>query len=302
MKFLISGANGFIGSNLALRIREKHPSSDITLIDMKFDNPKINEGDFRLIEGNLTKIDKKILPSADIVIHAAALLGVDFVTSNPISVILENISAFNPLQKYIIDENVKFIFLSTSEVYGDGRKVSEDSYVENDPSSTLVLPSLEASRSSYSLSKIVGEYLTKCGKNFLICRPHNIYGRDMGNRHVIPNLIVKINNQSVNGSIDLFNPEHIRCFCYINDAVEQILTLISDNETGIFNIGNPNEQIKIKDLAALIMQKLNKKVRFNISKEDMGSPSFRKPIITFKKNNYVSLDSGLDEMIDFYKN
>ena len=97
MKFLISGANGFIGSNLALRIREKHPSSDITLVDMKFDNPKINEGDFRLIEGNLTKIDKKILPSADIVIHAAALLGVDFVTSNPISVILENISAFNPL-------------------------------------------------------------------------------------------------------------------------------------------------------------------------------------------------------------
>ena len=87
MRFLISGANGFIGSNLALRIREKYPSSEITLIDIKFDNPKINENDFRLIEGNLSKIDKKFLPSADIVIHAAALLGVDFVTSNPMSVI-----------------------------------------------------------------------------------------------------------------------------------------------------------------------------------------------------------------------
>ena len=301
MRFLITGGNGFIGSNLAITLKKRIKKSEVFLLDINFDKKTLFERDIKLINSNLLELNHNELPEVDVVIHAAALLGVDFVNKNPISVILQNIGSFLPLKKYLYNPNIKFIFFSTSEVYGDGYNRRTNKFFENDSEKPLILPDLKLNRSSYALSKIIGEFLTSRSQNYINLRPHNIYGPEMGNKHVIPNLINKFHSATKTKSIEIFNPDHIRSFCYISDAIDQILYLIEKNSCGDYNIGNPNEPVSINFLADLIMKKMGLNVKFKVRKENLNSPAYRKPIIKFPEINFTSLSDGLDHMIKSYK-
>ena len=115
-------------------------------------------------------------------------------------------------------------------------------------------------RDSYFLSKFFGE--KNCRNEwvkFLNLRPHNIYGPRMGKSHVIPELIEKINlNQKY---VKIFSPDHKRAFCYIDDAIVQIVKLSLDRNINkkTYNIGNMTQEIKIYDLAKKIKKLLNSK-------------------------------------------
>ena len=66
---------------------------------------------------------------------------------------------------------------------------------------------------------------------------------------VIPELMKKMHFNN-DGEVEVFSPSHTRAFCYIDDAVKQIELLITSQKSinKTFNIGNPEEEIKIKDL------------------------------------------------------
>ena len=286
MKFLITGANGFIGSNLAMKIRTTMPNADITLLDLKIDRTSLLNQNFSLIESDLLQLNPVELPEVDVVFHAAALLGVDYVNSNPSSVVIENIATFLPLRNYLDNTKVKFVFFSTSEVYGDGQLASGEQ-ISNSSSMRLGLPDLSENRSSYAISKIVGEYINSRSSNHINLRPHNIYGPNMGDRHVIPNLIEKIVNLTPDEDLKIFNPSHVRSFCYINDAVNQVLHLVENDKSGIYNIGNPHEPITMFELAKILLQKMKKKNNIVRLSGTKGSPSFRRPEIDYLDGNYV---------------
>ena len=104
----------------------------------------------------------------------------------------------------------------------------------------------------------------------------------MGNRHVIPSLIQKIKKaNSKNEILQIQNYNHVRSFCFVEDAVDQIIWLLNKKKCGSFNIGNSNEPTKIYDLAALISDKIGADSSLiKIGETDLqGSTSFRKPII-----------------------
>ncbi len=301
MRYLITGTNGFIGRSLVAKLgydlNNQIFAVDLSL-DALSDQPNVEK-----IPLDLLHSDGKDFPEVDCVIHAAALLGVDFVENNPLITVLDNISMFRSLKKYVEDKNLRFVFFSTSEVYGDGR--SEDGAgkaedIENDPSVQLKLPDLRDPRSSYPISKIVGEFISNQFKKPICFRPHNIYGPQMGDRHVMPQLISKINNAKDGDSVPVFNPSHIRSFCFIEDAVDQMIYWINSEKVGPINIGNSSEPITIENLFNMITRKMNKNIHIHQEDKHLTSPQFRRPKIHLDDFSFTPLSKGLDSMIEYY--
>ena len=81
------------------------------------------------------------------------------------------------------------------------------------------------------------------------------------------------------GEVELFSPDHSRTFCFIEDAVEQIIGLAEhpDAEGGTFNVGNQEPEVLIRDLAALLAQTVGKDIRFREQPPTLGSPVRRCP-------------------------
>jgi UDP-glucose 4-epimerase len=135
--------------------------------------------------------------------------------------------------------------------------------------------------------------------NLTIFRPHNIYGSDMGNLHVIPQLFDKAIRAKEFG--DEFIVEgtgaQTRSFCHIDDFIQGFaLILKASKGKQVFNIGT-SEEVTISDLAARIAKICD--VDSNTLKSEMpaGGTSRRVPDISKLEalgyKSTVSLDDGL---------
>ena len=317
-KVLITGGAGFIGLHLAKKLLKKR-NFKIDILD-NFQRGKFDDDLKTISKNNKIKIIKSDLNKKnsfstdyDYIFHLSAILGVENVIKNPYLTLKQNISLTHKILDVCIKQKKlsKFIFFSTSEVYAGTLKHYGLKFPT--PEETpLTIESLRSERPSYMASKILGEMLTlslKTKFSTLIIRPHNFYGPRMGNSHVIPQLYKKIIDAKPNQKILIKNSNHIRTFCFIEDAVDHILNLTfsknSDNQ--IFNVGTQDE-INIKKLAILI-KKLTKRndIKFIYSKLDFDqSPIRRRPsikkLLKISKIKKTSLNKGLAHTLEWYKN
>ena len=219
---------------------------------------------------------------------------------------LFNILTFAKTQK----QKPKFIFASTSEVYAGSQFLNNIEYPTKE-STILSLPDLSLPRTSYMLSKIYGEAMCHSSNlNYLILRPHNIYGPRMGMKHVIPQLIKKIIHTKKEGTLDLFSPSHTRTFCYVKYAVNKIAMFIEKENwpTNPINLGVEKPEIKIKELANMLLKIMKRKdISIHELEDTPGSPSRRVPE-TSALNIYTgfteipSLEEGIIETYNWYSN
>tara|TARA_Y100001968_G_C19440130_1_gene762034 strand:+ start:2422 stop:3405 length:984 start_codon:yes stop_codon:yes gene_type:complete len=301
MKILITGGYGFLGYHLAKKLSEKN--NRITILDMK--SEEHFDADFKdlLTNSRISYINTDLLDNQfsnslekdfSHIIHLAALLGVQNVLDNPLSVLQKNVNMLNNIISFINSLNKKptLLFTSTSEIYAGTLLAGQLSFPTPEDS-YLVLPNLELPRTSYMLSKIYGESLCHAANiKSIILRPHNLYGPRMGMKHVIPQLIKKIYNTPKNGTLGIFSPSHKRTFCYINDATYQILKLIhiENIESKTFNLGTEKPEIQMKELAYKLLKIMN---RMDITLKHLentpGSPERRCPS-TSKLDNVTSLE------------
>ena len=146
---------------------------------------------------------------------------------------------------------------------------------------------------------------TKFFKRFVIFRPHNIYGPNMGYNHVIPEIVTKLikakKNLVIQGS-----GNHTRSFCYIDDFVRGFNILLKKGRNkNIYNIGTQDE-IKILQLIQKLVKISNKKLIIKKTKEKLGSTPKRCPDIKkisklgFKPK--INLDVGLKKTFEWYSN
>ena len=304
---LITGGTGFIGSALTRLMLEK--GYLVRIID---DNSR---GSFRRLSDIADSLDIRIgdirnqslvqsaLKGTDLVIHLAYINGTVNFYDRPREVLdvatlgIQNILA--GMELHVVPE---LYLASSSEVYQNPGIFPTPEEVP------LIVPDPFNPRYSYGLGKIVQEFLSIHAGTFLnnlaIFRPHNVYGPDMGNQHVIPEICANVLLEK-NSHVTLKGDGlQTRSFCHISDFVNGF-ELILDQRNGreIFNIGT-REEITISHLAGVIAASLGKEINFSTSVAPLGETNRRVPDISrleklgFRQS--VSIENGVKKYCDWY--
>lgn len=319
-KVLITGGAGFIGYHLIRRLsqdnaRRIHVVDNLSRgkLDYEF-NALLANPNIKFIEADLTDHASfnALEADYDYIYNLAAVVGVKNVTDNPGHVLRVNIFSILNLLEWVKNANKnlkKLVYASTSEVYA-GTARHYDINIPTGEEVKLTVEDISSSRATYALSKIVGEsacfsYHHKHKIPFVILRYHNIYGPRMGFAHVMPETFLKINKAAV---VDVPSPGHMRAFCFVDDAVEFTIRACEYDSINkeILHIGNPSEEIRVKDLVAMISRAMDKKVVIKELADTPGSPLRRCPDTqkAEKMTGYkaeIHLEEGIKRSYEWYK-
>ena len=316
MKILVIGGAGFIGFNISKFYSSKGHKVDIIddlsrgKTDQDVKNLIVSEN-VTLINDTLLNVYSIVKDDYDLIFHLAAIVGVKNVINSPYETLNMNIYLTN-LAIQIAKRQKKlsrFIFTSTSEVYSSAVDM-QYAEVPTKEKTPLIINNIFEARSTYKLSKIVGEVMCVNAEiPYTILRPHNIYGPRMGMDHVIPELIKKMINKKERDSIEIKSYDHTRAFCYIDDAIEIIASILnsSDTKNKVFNLGCEQQEISIGKLAQLISKLFKKNIIIESGKIEEGSTTRRSPDMryTFSKidpHTYTLLEDGLSKTYHWYSN
>tara|TARA_B100000989_G_scaffold191598_1_gene144310 strand:- start:11607 stop:12539 length:933 start_codon:yes stop_codon:yes gene_type:complete len=302
---LVTGGSGFIGSAITNHLL-RNTKNKVTVFDdfsRGNKNRLIKSKRLKLIKGNICDYSKvlKACKNINIVIHLAAINGTKFFYESPCEVLSVSSKGIINIMDACIKKKIKTIYLaSSSEVYHKPKKIPTDE------SEMLKIPDIFNPRYSYACGKILTEiYGINFGKKYfkklVIFRPHNVYGNDMGNEHVIPELINKA-LLSKNGKIKIKGTgNEKRSFIYIEDFLKAFdLIFNKGKHLQVYNIGT-TEIIKIKELVKKIIKITKKKLKITHTKLAKGGTVIRCPNIDkikklgFKKK--YNLTQGISKII-----
>ena len=301
--FLVTGGTGFLGRHIVEYLLEE--SNKVVVFDNDFRGSikKIKNKNIKFIRGDIRnkKIFFKSLKSIDAIVHLAYINGTRYFYEKPDLVLDVAIKGLINLYDGCKKFKIKELYLaSSSEVYQTPNRIPTTE------EEMLKIPNIYNPRYSYGGGKILTElmginYGKKFFKRLVIFRPHNVYGPEMGNEHVIPEFINRMKKLrgkffKIQGS-----GNEIRSFIFIKDFINAFKLIHKKGKhLQIYNIGTP-QKIKIKDLAKKISKILNKDIIIKKSRLKKGSTKIRIPdIFKIKKlgfNQKFSLNDGIKEII-----
>ncbi len=302
--YLITGGTGFIGRNIAEGLIKN--GFKVIIFDNNFRGAlkKLKSKErVKFIKGDIRNrsLFFKSLKNVNAVIHLAYINGTKYFYSNPNLVLDVAMKGLLNVLDGCIKYKIKELYLaSSSEVYQTPRKIPTS---ENE---MLKVPDVYNPRYSYGTGKILTEvmginYGRKFFKKLIIFRPHNVYGPDMGNEHVIPEFIKRMKNIKSKYFKIQGSGREIRSFIFIEDFVSAFNLIIKKGKhLNIYNIGT-SDKITISKLVSKIASIFSKKVSIKNTKLRKGSTKIRIPDISkikrlgFKKK--YGLDNGLIKTI-----
>lgn len=309
--FLVTGGTGFIGSNIC-RMLVKN-GYNVIIYD---NNSRGNLTKIKDIKNKITFIKgdirdrKKVfnaLKNVQAVIHLSYINGTKYFYTQPELILDVGVKGIVNIIDGCIKHKIKELYLaSSSEVYQTPVKIPTD---ENE---MLKIPDIFNPRYSYGGGKILTElmginYGKKFFKKLIIFRPHNVYGPNMGNEHVVPEFVNQLKNKKKINNIFLMKGtgNEKRSFIFIDDFVQAFDLIIKKGKhLNIYNIGTSNI-VTIKKLALEISNIMKKKITIQNTKIAKGGTNTRCPNISkilkigFKQR--FSLRQGLESTI-FNKN
>ena len=301
---LVSGAAGFVGSHLVDRLLEEGfavvgVDNFITGKEENLNAAKSNSK-FSFLDLDVVSEISDLGMKFDYIFHAASPASPPKYFEYPIETMMVNSIGTKNLLDLAEKNNSRFIFFSTSEVYGDPLEHPQrESYWGN------VNPI--GPRSIYDEAKRFGEALVaQCVRakkvNAGIIRIFNTYGPrlDLHDGRVVSTFI----RQAINGEALTVNGDgnQTRSFCYITDLIDGIFKMAESHEFGPINLGNPNE-MTLNELIKEISKLLSKNLDTTNLPELKDDPVRRKPDISLAKEKLgwepkVSLTQGLQLLIN----
>jgi len=266
-KVLILGVNGFIGHHLSKRIIE---TTDWDVFGMDMQTERIAElmesKRFHFFEGDITINREWIeynIRKCDVILPLVAIATPAIYVKEPLRVFELDFEANLPLVRSCVKHRKRVVFPSTSEVYG----MCPDA--EFDPeSSQLVYGPINKPRWIYACAKqlmdrVIAAYGQQEGLDYTLFRPFNWIGAGLDNidtpKEGSSRVVTQFLGHIVRGeTIKLVDGGHQkRTFTYIDDGIDALMKII-DNREGvasgkIYNIGNPENNYSILELAKLMM-------------------------------------------------
>jgi UDP-glucose 4-epimerase len=310
-KVAVTGAGGFIGAYLARALADQ--GHDVLAIDnYSRGRPERLEG----ASGNIRAIVCDVRETSalethfaglDAVFHLAAIYGTENFYTRPQLVLDVGVRGALAVAEACNATNVpSMIFASSAEVYQTPEVVPTDEDVP------LVLPNSLNPRYSYGGSKIISEliafnYCRDTIDKVQCFRPHNVYGPDMGYKHVIPQLIAKVAAAAKDGSgtVELQGDgSETRAFCFVDDIVDGIITMWQRGDhLNVYHIGSM-EEVTIIALARQIAERMGVSIEFIPGEAPAGATPRRCPDIgKMRSLGYepkVSLAEGVARTVEWY--
>jgi len=306
---IVTGGAGFVGSHLCdfLIARGQEVICLDNLITGKRENIAhlLSNKRFRFLKKDVSR-KLPALPKAQYVFHLASPASPVGYMTYSIQTIQTNSVGTQHLLEFSKKSGAKFLFASTSEVYGDPHvHPQKESYWGNVNSF--------GPRSSYDESKRLGEalvyeYIHKFKVDGRLVRIFNTYGPRLNedDGRVVSNFIT----QALRGkSLTVYgNGRQTRSFCYVSDLVEGLWKAIASPQTkgDVFNLGNPQETT-IRQFATVVLGLCGipglKIINKSLPQDD---PVRRKPDISKAKrvlgwSPKVPLKLGLTHTINWYR-
>lgn len=309
---LVTGAAGFIGSNFAEFMVNKHPEYNIVVYDKltyagNMDNLKKVQDKITFVQGDICDLEKVTETfekyDIDAVVHFAAESHVDNSIKTPFIFTQTNVIGTHTLlevAKRIWGEGSqnKFVHISTDEVYGT---LGEEGYfTEKSP----IQPNSPYSASKAGSDLIALAYHETFKMNVSVTNCSNNYGPYQHNEKLIPHMIkLALSDEKLPVYGEGLN---IRDWLYVEDHCEAIDLVLHNGKAGErYNIGGHNEKRNI-EIVKLILKHLGKPESLITYVEDRKGHDYRYAIDPTKIKNELGwepktkFEDGIVKTIDWY--
>jgi nucleoside-diphosphate-sugar epimerase len=286
--YLVTGGTGFLGSALTrrllaagarVRVLDNDSRGRVSRLHDIADRVEFMAGDVR----DPAAVDRAC-QGVDAVCHLAFINGTEFFYSKPDLVLDVAVKGIvNVIESAIRHGVSELMVMSSSEVYHQPDRVPTDETV------ALSIPDALNPRYSYAAGKILHEIMAvNHGRHFrrvTVVRPHNVYGADMGEEHVIPQFVARMKSLVSHPADPI--PFAIqgtglqtRSFVFVDDFIDGVMLVLERGEhLGIYHIGTL-EEVTIETLARLVAEYFGRPIKIVPGPPAEGGTNRRCPDIT----------------------
>jgi nucleoside-diphosphate-sugar epimerase len=266
-KILILGVNGFIGHHLSRHLLDR-TDWEVYGMDTQADRlaDLAREPRFHFFEGDITINREWIeyhVKKCDTVLPLVAIATPATYVREPLRVFELDFEANLPIVRACVRHRKRIVFPSTSEVYG----MCADAEFDPD-ASDLVLGPIGKPRWIYACAKqlmdrVIHAYGAEQGLDYTLFRPFNWIGAGLdsinapkeGSSRVVTQFLGHIVRGEPIKLVD--GGAQMRAFTYVDDGIAALTTIIANPggvATGkIYNIGNPANNVSVRDLATMMV-------------------------------------------------
>ena len=268
MRVLILGVNGFIGNALTQRIL-KTTDWDVYGLDMSSEKiePFLGDKRFKFLEGDIA-INKEWIEyhikKCDVVLPLVAIATPATYVSNPLAVFELDFEENLRIVKQCARYGKRVVFPSTSEVYGMCPDAEFDEETSNLVYGPINKPRWIYSTSKQLLDRVIWALGAQQGLKYTLFRPFNWMGPHLdnvdspkeGSSRVLTQFLHNILYGEPIKLVD--GGRQRRSFTHIDDGIDALMKILVNKDgcadAGIFNIGNPANDLSIKELAEKLVK------------------------------------------------
>lgn len=309
---LVAGGAGFLGSHICKRLLEQNKYvlciDNLISGNMKNIEPFKTNTNFQFIQQDISNpnlVDQFDKFRITEIYNFACIASPKLYKLYPLDTLTTCFNGSLNLLNLARKHSAKYIFASTSEVYGDPLiHPQTETYYGN--------VNTVGERSCYDEGKRVAETLVYTMRNQYkinakIIRIFNTYGPNMSidDGRVITNFIQRIMESK---PVQIYgNGNQTRSFCYVDDLIDGIFGVMESDEMGPINLGNPDCEFTLNELVCEFEKITGGSIDVEYLPATENDPQQRKPNIELARNKIgfspkIGLNEGLKKTIIYFYN